>query len=246
MGAIVRGFDTRAAVKEQVCTFLVQMWEWCWLSRPIAHTQVESFGAEFLTVEIEESGDGAGGYAKEMSKEFIDAEMALFMKQAEDVDIVVSTALIPNKPAPILWPATHVKAMKQGSIIVDLAAGGGGSSAGNCELTKPGEIVTTDNGVSIIGYNDFPSRLPAQSSLMYGNNITKFILSAGPTTGEKGYFNIDHEDQCVRGMLVLEDGQMRWPPPPPDLPPAPPAKKVEEELELTLDQKNQISKAQNT
>jgi len=224
MGAIVRGFDTRAAVKEQV----------------------ESMGGEFLTVEIEESGDGAGGYAKEMSQEFIDAEMALFMKQAQEVDIVVSTALIPNKPAPILWPSTHVKAMKEGSIIVDLAAGGGGSKAGNCEMTQPGKIITTDNGVTIIGYDDFPSRLPAQSSLMYGNNITKFLLSMGPATGDKGHWNIDHADNCVRGMLVLEDGQMRWPPPPPDLPPAPPAKAVEEEIPLTHDQKNQISFAQNT
>jgi NAD(P) transhydrogenase len=202
-------------------------------------------GGEFLTVEIEESGDGAGGYAKEMSKEFIDAEMALFMQQAKEVDIVISTALIPNKPAPILWPATHVNAMKEGSIIVDLAAGGGGSKAGNCELTKPGVISTTPNGVTIIGYDDFPSRLPAQSSLMYGNNITKFLLSMGPTTGDKGHWNIDHADQCVRGMLVLEDGAMRWPPPPPDIPPAPPARATEEEVELTHDQKNQISYAQN-
>jgi len=225
MGAIVRGFDTRAAVKEQV----------------------ESMGGEFLTVNIEESGDGAGGYAKEMSKEFIEAEMALFMEQAKECDIVISTALIPGKPAPLLWPEEHVKAMKYGSIVVDLAAGAGGSTSGNCQLTKPGQAYTTDNGVTIMGFDDYPSRLGSQSSLMYGNNITKFILSAGPTTQEKApYFHIDHDDQCVRGMLVLENGQMRWPPPPVDLPPAPPAAAVVEEVPLTHDQKNQISKAQNT
>jgi NAD(P) transhydrogenase len=148
LGAIVRGFDTRAAVKEQV----------------------ESLGASFLTVNVKESGEGTGGYAKEMSKEFIDAEMALFKKQAKDVDIIVTTALIPGKPAPKLILEEAVNEMKPGSIIVDLAAEAGG----NCVLTKKGEIVV-HNGVKIIGYTDFPSRLSGQSSSLYANNITKFL-----------------------------------------------------------------------
>jgi NAD(P) transhydrogenase len=224
MGAIVRGFDTRPVVKEQV----------------------ESFGAEFLTIDIVEDGSGAGGYAKEMSQDFQDAQMDMFYKQAAECDIVISTALIPGKPAPLLWPAKHVAAMKEGSIIVDLAAGAGGA-AGNCELTKPGEVYTTDNGVTIVGYDDFPSRLPTQSSTLYGNNITKFLLSAGPATNptEKGTYDIDHNDPCVRGMLVLEGGASRFPPPPPNLPPAPPAAVVKEVVELTMDEKNEISRAKN-
>jgi NAD(P) transhydrogenase len=148
LGAIVRGFDTRPAVKEQV----------------------KSLGAEFLEVKIEEDGSAAGGYLKEMSKEFIEAEMKLFMKQAKDVDIIVTTALIPNKPAPKLILKEHVEAMRPGSVIMDLASEAGG----NCVLTVPNEIVV-HNGVKIVGYTDLPSRLPGQASALYANNISKLL-----------------------------------------------------------------------
>ncbi|TXT07406.1 hypothetical protein VHUM_03126 [Vanrija humicola] len=184
MGAIVRGFDTRPVVKEQI----------------------ESLGAEFLTVDIEEDGSGQGGYAKEMSKAFLDAEMALFAKQAADVDIIVTTALIPGKPAPKLITKEHIAAMKPGSVVVDLA----GEAGGNCELTKPGEKIVTPNGVTILGYTDLPSRLPAQSSTLYSNNITKFFLSIGG----KGQYKIDLEDEVVRGSLVTYQGKLMWPAPP--------------------------------
>ncbi|XP_063851492.1 NAD(P) transhydrogenase, mitochondrial-like [Scylla paramamosain] len=187
MGAIVRAFDTRAAVKEQV----------------------ESFGAEFLEVNVKESGEGTGGYAKEMSKEFIEAEMALFAKQARDVDIIISTALIPGKKAPVLIKREHVEAMKPGSVVVDLAAEAGG----NIETTVPGEV-SVYKDVTHIGLTDLPSRLPTQSSFLYGNNISKFLLSIG----EKDHFNINLEDEVVRGSIILQNGQLMWPPPPPPEP----------------------------
>ncbi|XP_067665655.1 NAD(P) transhydrogenase, mitochondrial-like [Haliotis asinina] len=189
MGAIVRAFDTRAAVKEQV----------------------ESFGAEFLEVSVKESGEGGGGYAKEMSKEFIEAEMALFAKQAKEVDIIISTALIPGKKAPVLIKKYMVESMKPGSVVVDLAAEAGG----NIETTVPGEV-TKYNDVVHIGYTDLPSRLPTQSSTLYANNITKFLLSIG----EKDHYNINLEDEVVRGSIILQEGKLMWPPPPPP-PPSP-------------------------
>ena len=184
MGAIVRGFDTRAAVKEQI----------------------QSLGAEFLEVDIKESGEGAGGYAKEMSKEFYEAEMALFAKQAKEVDIIISTALIPGKPAPKLIKREMIESMKDGSVVVDLAAEAGG----NFETTKPGEIYNY-KGVTHIGYTDFPSRLPTQSSTLYANNITKYFLSIGP----KGMFHIDLKDKVVRDSIIVHNGEKLWPPPPP-------------------------------
>jgi H+-translocating NAD(P) transhydrogenase len=191
LGAVVRVFDTREAVREQA----------------------KSQGAEFLTVDINESGEGQGGYAKEMSQAFIDAEMALFAKQCKEVDVVVTTALIPNKPAPKLLTRAMIDAMKPGSVVVDLAAEAGG----NCEYTVPGELFRTpSNGVAVIGYTDLPSRLPQTASSLYSNNIAKFLLSMGPfSTGEKGKFAIDHDDEAVRGALVLEQGEVRWPAPPP-------------------------------
>lgn len=211
MGAIVRGFDTRPAAREQV----------------------QSLGAEFIEVEIEEDGSGAGGYAKEMSKEFIEAEMKLFTEQARDVDIIVTTALIPGKPAPKLLPTYIVEAMKPGSVIVDLAAEAGG----NCEKTKPGEL-TTYKGVKIIGYTDLPSRLPTQSSTLYSNNITKFLLSMTPVEKE---FGIDLEDEVVRGAIVTKTGEILPPAPRPAPPPAPAtaaaATKEAEVLALTPFQK---------
>jgi H+-translocating NAD(P) transhydrogenase subunit alpha len=182
LGAIVRAFDTRPAVKEQV----------------------QSMGAEFLTVDIEESGEGEGGYAKEVSKAFIDAEMALFAEQAKDVDIIVTTALIPGKPAPKLITAAMVRSMKPGSVIVDLAS----EMGGNCELTVPGEKIVVD-GVTIIGYTDFPSRMAPQASQLYGSNLVHLLDDMGGA--EK--FAISYEDEVVRGSLVVHNGEVTWPPP---------------------------------
>ncbi|KAJ7235436.1 NAD(P) transhydrogenase [Mycena haematopus] len=211
LGAIVRGFDTRSAAREQV----------------------QSLGAEFIEVDIEEEGGGGGGYAKVMSKEFIAAEMALFMEQAKDVDIIITTALIPGKPAPKLITNEMVAAMKQGSVIVDLAAEAGG----NCEATKPGELYVKD-GVTIIGYTDLPSRLPTQSSTLYSNNVTKFLLSIGPGDGK---FAIDLEDEVVRGSIVVHEGKIlpRVAPPPVAIPTAPttPREEAAEIVALTPWQK---------
>lgn len=182
MGAIVRAFDTRSAAQEQV----------------------ESMGAEFLTVNIKEEGSTAGGYSKEMSQAFIDAEMALFAKQCKEVDIVITTALIPGRKAPILILEEHVKSMKPGSVIVDLAA----ESGGNVATIVPGEVKTIYDVVHI-GYTDFPSRLPTQSSTLYANNISKFLLSMG----EKDHFEINMKDDVVRGSIVTQNGGVTWPPP---------------------------------
>lgn len=182
MGAIVRAFDTRSAAQEQV----------------------ESMGAEFLTVNIKEEGSTAGGYSKEMSQAFIDAEMALFAKQCKEVDIVITTALIPGRKAPILILEEHVKSMKPGSVIVDLAA----ESGGNVATIVPGEVRTIYDVVHI-GYTDLPSRLPAQSSTLYANNISKFLLSMG----EKDHFEINMKDDVVRGSIVTQNGGVTWPPP---------------------------------
>lgn len=182
LGAIVRAFDTRPVVKEQV----------------------QSMGAEFLTVEIEESGEGEGGYAKEVSKAFIDAEMALFAEQARDVDIIVTTALIPGKPAPKLITAEMVRSMKTGSVVVDLAS----EMGGNCELTVPGEKINAD-GVTIIGYTDFPSRMAPQASQLYGSNLVHLLDDMGGA--EK--FTINYDDEVVRGSLVVHNGEITWPPP---------------------------------
>ncbi len=184
MGAIVRAFDTRAAVKEQV----------------------QSMGAEFLELNLKEDGEGQGGYAKEMSKEFYEAEMALFAKQCKEIDILITTALIPGKPAPKLISKAMIESMKPGSVVVDLAAEAGG----NIETTRPGELYV-HNGVIHIGYSDLPSRLPTQSSTLYANNISKLLLSMG--NGKDDYFNIDLNDEVVRGSIILNKGELLWPPP---------------------------------
>ncbi|KAJ6097504.1 hypothetical protein N7499_001878 [Penicillium canescens] len=209
MGAIVRGFDTRPAVREQV----------------------QSLGAEFIEVDFQEDGAGQGGYAKEMSKEFIDAEMKLFMEQAKEVDIIITTALIPGRPAPKLITKEMVAAMKPGSVIVDLAAEAGG----NCEATVPGEL-SKYKDVTIIGYTDLPSRLPTQSSTLYSNNITKYLLSMAP---QEKSFGIDFKDEVVRGSIVTLNGEIIPPAAPPAPPPAPKpdaqaiAAKKAEEVALT-------------
>ena len=194
MGAIVRAFDVRAAAREQV----------------------ESMGAEFLEVSIDESGDGDGGYAKEMSPEFIAAEMALFARQCEECDIVVTTALIPGRPAPTLIKKEMVEKMRPGSVTVDLAAEAGG----NVETTEPGKVVRTKNGVTCIGYTDLPGRCAAQSSTLFGNNVANFILSMGDS--KEARFEIRHDDEAVRGALVTQDFQVMFPPPPPAAKPKPP------------------------
>ncbi|KAI1078618.1 NAD(P) transhydrogenase mitochondrial precursor [Whalleya microplaca] len=191
MGAIVRGFDTRSAAREQV----------------------QSLGAEFIEVEIDEDGSGAGGYAKEMSPAFIAAEMKLFTEQARDVDIIITTALIPGKPAPKLITKAMVEVMKPGSVIVDLAAEAGG----NCEKTEAGKLVTYSD-VKIIGYTDLPSRLPTQSSTLYSNNIVKFLLSMAP---QDKSFGVDLTDEVVRGSIVTLKGDILPPAPRPAPPPAP-------------------------
>ncbi|PTB78829.1 PNTB-domain-containing protein [Trichoderma longibrachiatum ATCC 18648] len=210
MGAIVRGFDTRPAVREQI----------------------ESLGAEFIEVDMQEDGSGAGGYAKEMSKEFIEAEMKLFKEQAKDVDIIITTALIPGRPAPKLITLDMLNVMKPGSVIVDLAAEAGG----NCEATKAGEMITY-NDVKVIGYTDLPSRLPTQSSTLYSNNITKLLLSMAPKEKE---FGVDLSDEVVRGAIVMQNGEILPPAPRPAPPPAPAkpaAAVVVESVELTPWQK---------
>jgi NAD(P) transhydrogenase len=185
MGAIVRAFDVRPAVKEQV----------------------ESMGAEFLEVDIVEDGSTVGGYAKEMSKEFIEAEMQLFHDQCKDVDIVITTALIPGRKAPILIKKYMIDSMKPGSVVVDLAAEAGG----NIETITPGEV-TMYNNVTHIGYTDLPSRLPTQASTLYSNNLSKLLLSMA---GDKDHFYLDMSDDVVRGSIVLNKGVLSWPANPP-------------------------------
>lgn len=203
LGAVVRAFDTRPEVKEQV----------------------ESMGAEFLMLDFEEDGSGTGGYAKTMSEEFIAAEMALFLAQAAEVDIIVTTALIPGKPAPKLITEEMVKAMKSGSVVVDMAA----EQGGNCELTIPGEI-TTQHGVTIIGYTDYPSRLAAQSSQLYGTNLRHLLTELTPE--KNGEINVNMEDEVIRGTTVIKDGEITWPPPAPKISAARPPAKTEAAKEI--------------
>ncbi|MFN0140622.1 MAG: Re/Si-specific NAD(P)(+) transhydrogenase subunit alpha [Pyrinomonadaceae bacterium] len=220
LGAIVRAFDPRSATKDQVA----------------------SMGAEFLELDIKEEGEGKGGYAKQMSDDFLKAEMALFAAQAMQVDIIVTTALIPGKPAPKLITQGMVESMKPGSVIVDLAA----EQGGNCALTEPGKIVH-HKGVTIVGYTDLPSRMASMSSQLYGACIVALLtdlvgtrtpssaMSAKPeevvspeepAIADEGVraplINIDLNDEVVRGSIVLHEGKMMWPPPAPPTPPAPP------------------------
>jgi H+-translocating NAD(P) transhydrogenase subunit alpha len=189
LGAIVRAFDPRSATKDQVA----------------------SMGAEFLELDVKEEGEGKGGYAKQMSDDFLKAEMALFAQQAMQVDIIVTTALIPGKPAPKLITQGMVESMKPGSVIVDLAA----EQGGNCVLTDPGRVVH-HKGVTIIGYTDLPSRMASMSSQLYGATVTALLEEL---QDDGGQLHVDLDDEVVRGAIVLHEGKMMWPPP---LPPAPP------------------------
>ncbi len=195
LGAEVRAFDTRPAVREQV----------------------ESMGASFLTVEIAEDGEGAGGYGKEMSQAFLDAEMALFRAQASEVDIVVTTALIPGRKAPLLWMADAVEAMRPGSVVVDLAA----SHGGNCALTRAGEHVV-HGGVHILGYTDLPCRMAPVASRLYARNVAHLLrdLLGAAAAAEGAIANgaatkglhLDPLDEVVRGATLLRDGVVpTWP-----------------------------------
>ncbi|MFZ2450889.1 MAG: Re/Si-specific NAD(P)(+) transhydrogenase subunit alpha [Methylovulum miyakonense] len=195
MGAIVRAFDTRPEVKEQI----------------------ESMDAEFLMLDFKEEGAGVGGYAKTMSPEFIAAEMALFAEQAKEVDIIVTTALIPGKPAPKLITAEMVQSMKAGSVIVDLAA----EQGGNCELTEKDKVVVA-HSVTIIGYTNLPSRLANQSSQLYATNLRHLLTELCPK--KDGILNVNMDDEVIRGATVIKEGKITWPPPPPKLSAAPAAK----------------------
>ncbi|ELQ6207676.1 Re/Si-specific NAD(P)(+) transhydrogenase subunit alpha [Cronobacter sakazakii] len=186
LGAIVRAFDTRPEVKEQV----------------------QSMGAEFLELDFKEEAGSGDGYAKVMSDAFIKAEMALFAAQAKEVDIIVTTALIPGKPAPKLITREMVDSMQPGSVIVDLAAQNGG----NCEYTVPNEIFVTPNGVKVIGYTDLPGRLPTQSSQLYGTNLVNLLKLL--CKEKDGAVTVDFEDVVVRGVTVIREGEVTWPSPP--------------------------------
>jgi H+-translocating NAD(P) transhydrogenase subunit alpha len=191
LGAIVRANDTRAEVADQVV----------------------SLGGEFVKVDYEEEGGGGGGYAKVMSEGFQQAQREMYAKQAKEVDIIITTALIPGKPAPRLITADMVKSMKPGSVIVDMAA----EQGGNCELTEPGQVVVK-HGVTIVGYTDLVSRLSRQSSTLYSNNLLRLTEELCKT--KDGIINVNMEDDAIRGLTVIKDGEVTWPPPPPKLPAA--------------------------
>jgi NAD(P) transhydrogenase subunit alpha len=194
LGAIVRANDTRAEVADQV----------------------KSMGGEFVKVDYEEEGSGGGGYARVMSEGFQQAQREMYAKQAREVDIIITTALIPGKPAPRLITAEMVKSMKPGSVIVDMAA----EQGGNCELTEPNKAVVK-HGVTIIGYTDLPSRLAKQSSTLYATNL--FRLTEELCKTKDGVIDVNMEDDAIRGLTVIKDGAITWPPPAPKLPAAPAA-----------------------
>ncbi len=193
LGAIVRAMDTRPEVKDQV----------------------KSLGAEFVGVDYQEEGGGAGGYAKVMSEGFQKAQREAIAKQCMEVDIVITTALIPGKPAPKLITAGMVESMQDGSVIVDLAS----EQGGNCELTVPGQVVNRF-GVSIVGYTDLPSRMARQSSQLYSTNLLRVLEELCPN--KDGLATVNMEDEMIRGATVVKDGTITWPPPAPKLSAAPP------------------------
>ena len=197
LGAIVRANDTRAEVADQVV----------------------SLGGEFVKVEYEEEGSGGGGYAKVMSEGFLKAQREMYAKQAKEADIIITTALIPGKPAPKLITAEMVKSMKPGSVIVDMAA----EQGGNCELTEPGQAVVR-HGVTIVGYTDLVSRLAKQASTLYSTNLLRVVEELCKT--KDGIVNVNMDDDAIRGLTVIKDGGITWPPPPPKLPAVAPKPKA--------------------
>ncbi len=194
LGAIVRAMDTRPEVKDQV----------------------KSLGGEFVEVQYQEEGSGTGGYAKVMSEGYQKAQREAIAKQCAEVDVVITTALIPGKPAPKLISADMVRSMQAGGVIVDLAS----EQGGNCELTEPGQVVQR-HGVTIIGYTDLPSRMARQSSQLYGTNLLRMLEELSPQ--KDGVINVNMEDEVIRGATVIKDGTITWPPPAPKLSAAPPA-----------------------
>jgi len=196
LGAIVRANDTRAEVADQVT----------------------SLGGEFVKVDYEEEGSGGGGYAKVMSEGFQQAQREMYAREAKDADIIITTALIPGKPAPKLITAEMVRSMKPGSVIVDMAA----EQGGNCELTVPGEAVVR-HGVTIVGYTDLASRLAKQASTLYSTNLLRLTEELCKT--KDGLIDVNMEDDALRGLTVIKDGEITWPPPAPKLPAAPPQAK---------------------
>jgi NAD(P) transhydrogenase subunit alpha len=191
LGAIVRANDTRPEVADQI----------------------KSLGGEYVGVDYVEEGSGVGGYAKVMSEGFQKAQREVFAKQAKDVDIIITTALIPGKPAPKLITEDMVKSMKQGSVIVDMAA----EQGGNCELTVPGEVVVR-HGVTIVGYKDLPSRLAKQASTLYATNLFRLMEDLIKTKSIEGdVLKVDMADEVLRGTTVINQGEITWPPPPPKL-----------------------------
>jgi len=195
LGAIVRANDTRAEVADQVV----------------------SLGGEFVKVDYEEEGSGGGGYAKVMSEGFQAAQREMYAKQAKECDIIITTALIPGKPAPKLITAEMVQSMKPGSVIVDMAA----EQGGNCELTEPGKAVVK-HGVTIVGYTDLASRMARQSSTLYGTNL--FRLTEELCKTKDGVINVNMEDDAIRGLTVIKNGEITWPAPPLAAAPKPAAK----------------------
>jgi len=193
LGAIVRANDTRAEVADQVA----------------------SLGGEFVKVDYAEEGSGGGGYARVMSEGFQQAQREMYAKQAREADVIITTALIPGKPAPRLITADMVKSMKPGSVIVDMAA----EQGGNCELTEPGQAVVK-HGVTIVGYTDLVSRLARQSSTLYSNNLLRLAEELCKT--RDGVVNVNMDDDAIRGLTVIKDGGITWPPPAPRMPAAPP------------------------
>jgi NAD(P) transhydrogenase subunit alpha len=186
LGAIVRAFDARSEVAEQV----------------------ESMGAEFLRIDVADAGPSATGYAKEMGEDFNRKAAELYAEQAKDVNIIITTALIPGKPAPRLITEEMVASMRPGSVLVDMAASNGGNVAGS----RAGERVVTDNGVIILGYTDLPGRLPTQASQLFGTNLVNLLKLTTPV--KDGQLVLDLDDPVQRGMTVVRDGEILWPPPP--------------------------------
>lgn len=195
LGAVVRAFDIRPEVAEQV----------------------ESMGAEFVRIELPDGPAGTDGYAREMDADLEARAMEVYARECAEADIVITTALIPGRPAPRLVTAETVAAMRPGSVVVDMAARNGG----NCELTEPGEVVTTAGGVKVVGYTDLPARLPTQASQLYGTNVANLVALLTPE-GD-GEFVLDLDDEVQRGLTVAHEGEVLWPPPPVSVSASPPA-----------------------
>ena len=211
LGAIVHAFDVRPEVAEQI----------------------ESMGANFVFLEFEANQDGAatGGYAAPSSPEFREKQLAKFRELAPEMDIVITTALIPGRPAPKLWLEDMVKVMKPGSVVIDLAAERGG----NCDLTVPDQKIVSENGVTVVGYTDFPSRMAAQASTLYSTNIRHMLTDLTPK--KDGVIVHNMEDDVIRGATATHAGEVTFPPPPPKIQAIAAAKPKEKVRELTIEER---------